>query len=162
MFYTFAPTNLFMKNQIHQSNFNMKTIRINLLFFTFLSLFILSSCSKDDNIVKEDSIVGIYNLAKKGIVKNGKFIEEDKNDEEYRNITGELTFLEDNSFRIVWYEDDDMFIDIGVYNTSNKTIRIKRGEDYSSSYEYYNDGKYLVIVTEYNDGYKNVAYFLKK
>ncbi|MGF7027084.1 MULTISPECIES: hypothetical protein [Sphingobacterium] len=132
----------------------MKTINYTLIFSIFLSLFIFLSCSKDE----DNSFLGTYFLVKKGIVKDGKFIEENDDEE----ITSEITFFSDKSFRIVSNTNDKGSVSSGTYDIVKKQCTMQDEDGNYYIFDYYFDRKYLVIVTEYNDAYNEVGYFLKK
>lgn len=129
----------------------MKITTYLLALSFFVCLFILTSCSKNDQL-KNDSIVGSYSLVKVGVVENGKFIQMNS------DVKAELTLLSDNSFRITYTSEGQSTVEIGTYNPSTKSFTPK---DEEPTYYYFDNG-YLVLVTEVNGNSLDVGYFKKK
>lgn len=127
----------------------MKQLILSLLILLLVSVFV--GCSKND-VADKDSItlVGNYTIVRTGQVD----LITKKFKEDLEKITGEITLFTDNSYRIVFVEDGVSEVFMGVYDA--KLMKI------DNKYEMYYDGKYLVIITEYNDDYNDVVYFLKK
>ncbi|TDS14826.1 hypothetical protein B0I21_103326 [Sphingobacterium paludis] len=137
-----------------------KNLKIQLILFPILLLVgTILSCSKEK---VDETLVGVYILQKTGIVKEGIFIESDKNDENYEEIQSELTLLADKSFRIVSTVDGRSSVSIGTYNEQTMQFSMQDENGIHSSFDFYFDGQFLVIVTEENDFDSNVAYYLKK
>jgi hypothetical protein len=122
--------------------------RLSILLILVFGLF---SCSKSDEVTNVgNSLVGVYTLVKTGQVElTTKKITEDS-----EKITGELTLISDNSYRIVFNLDGKSKVETGTYDAKKMK--------FDNEYDLYFEGKYLVLVTEYNDEYNDVAYFLKK
>ncbi|WP_133639854.1 hypothetical protein [Sphingobacterium paludis] len=141
-------------------NMKAKNLKIQLILFPILLLVgTILSCSKEK---VDETLVGVYILQKTGIVKEGIFIESDKNDENYEEIQSELTLLADKSFRIVSTVDGRSSVSIGTYNEQTMQFSMQDENGIHSSFDFYFDGQFLVIVTEENDFDSNVAYYLKK